>query len=93
MAAKTTKKTAKVAKATKSQKKGKVVKALRKDSGQAEKKCLLRKQPLKSQADKATKVAKAAAKAEESAIPSPEKQEIIAQYAVKTGDTGARKSR
>ena len=65
------------------------MKALRKDSGQAEKKCLLRKQPLKSQADKATKVAKAAAKAEESAIPSPEKQEIIAQYAVKTGDTGS----
>lgn len=37
---------------------------------------------------KATKAA-AKAKAEESAIPSPEKQEIIAQFAVKSGDTGS----
>lgn len=40
---------------------------------------------------KAKKAGKKApvAKAEESAIPSPEKQEIIAQFAVNTGDTGS----
>lgn len=40
---------------------------------------------------KATKAAKAvkAAKAEESVAPSPEKQEIIAEFAVKAGDTGS----
>lgn len=37
---------------------------------------------------KTTKAAKAAA-AEEAAIPSPEKQEIIVQYALKDGDTGS----
>ena len=44
-----------------------------------------------AKAVKPTKASKAAAKAqaEESAIPSPEKQEIIAQFAVKTGDTGS----
>lgn len=38
---------------------------------------------------KAAKTAKAKAVADEAAIPSPEKQEIIAQYAVKSGDTGS----
>ncbi len=38
---------------------------------------------------KAAKAAKKAVQAEEIAIPSPEKQEIIAQFAVKTGDTGS----
>lgn len=85
MAAKITKKTAKAAKVTKV---AKEVKVLRKDSGQAVKKASVEK-PVK--AVKPTKPAKAAAKskAEESAIPSPEKQEIIAQFAVKTGDTGS----
>lgn len=85
MAAKITKKTAKAAKVTKV---AKEVKVLRKDSGQAAKKVSVEK-PVK--AVKPTKPAKAAAKskAEESAIPSPEKQEIIAQFAVKTGDTGS----
>lgn len=49
------------------------------------------KAPVK--AEKAARPVKAtkakAAKVEEEAIPSPEKQEIIAQFAVKTGDTGS----
>ncbi len=52
------------------------------------------KEPKKATATKATKVAKpskAAAKAaaDEAAIPSPEKQEIIVQFALKSGDTGS----
>lgn len=38
---------------------------------------------------KAPKAAKTKVTAEELAIPSPEKQEIIAQFAVKDGDTGS----
>jgi len=52
------------------------------------------KEPKKATATKTTKVAKptkAAAKAaaDEAAIPSPEKQEIIVQFALKSGDTGS----
>ncbi len=84
MAAKTIKKTVKIAKATKTAKVVKVVKT--------EKKAQEAKAPQKAtKPTKVAKVAKAAAKAkaEESAIPSPEKQEIIAQFAVKSGDTGS----
>ena len=82
MAAKTIKKTVKIVKATKT---AKVVKLVKK-----EKKAQEAKAPQKAtKSTKVAKVAKAAAKAEESAIPSPEKQEIIAQFAVKSGDTGS----
>ncbi len=52
------------------------------------------KEPKKATATKTTKVAKptkAAAKAaaDDAAIPSPEKQEIIVQFALKSGDTGS----
>lgn len=83
MPAKTTKKPAKTAK---------VAKAVREEK--VAKKAPVVK-PVKAakaaKAAKPTKVSKAAAKAqaEEAAIPSPEKQEIIAQFAVKTGDTGS----
>ena len=83
MPAKTTKKSAKTAK---------VAKAVREEK--VAKKAPVVK-PVKAakaaKAAKPTKVSKAAAKAqaEEAAIPSPEKQEIIAQFAVKTGDTGS----
>lgn len=80
MPAKTTKKTVKVAKVAKATKAAKVAKVTKKAPVE---------KPVK--AVKATKATKAAAKAkaEESAIPSPEKQEIIAQFAVKSGDTGS----
>lgn len=60
----------------------KAEKPLRKDSGQAEKPAKVEK-PAK--AVKKTK----APKVDEAVLPSPEKQEIIAQFAIKTGDTGS----
>lgn len=81
MAAKTTKKATKATKAVKSEK---PVKETKKASVTKEPKAV---KPVK--ATKATKAAKAAAAAEEAAIPSPEKQEIIVQFALKDGDTGS----
>ncbi len=80
MPAKTTKKPAKTAKVAKAVHEEKVAK-----------KAPVVKPVKAAKAAKPTKASKAAAKAqaEESAIPSPEKQEIIAQFAVKTGDTGS----
>jgi small subunit ribosomal protein S15 len=74
MATKTTKKATKTTKTTK------VVKETKEP-----------KKAVPAKAVKATKTTKAAAKAvtEESAIPSPEKQEIIVQFALKSGDTGS----
>lgn len=77
MATKTTKKAGKKALKTAAKPKKtapkKTEKPLRKDSGQAVK------------AVKKTK----APKVDEAVLPSPEKQEIIAQFAIKTGDTGS----
>lgn len=80
MPAKTTKKPAKTVKVAKAVHEEKVAK-----------KAPVVKPVKAAKAAKPTKASKAAAKAqaEESAIPSPEKQEIIAQFAVKTGDTGS----
>lgn len=80
MPAKTTKKPAKTAKVAKAVHEEKVTK-----------KAPAVKAVKPAKAVKPTKASKAAAKAqaEESAIPSPEKQEIIAQFAVKSGDTGS----
>ncbi len=81
MAAKTTKK---ATKATKEVKVAKPVKETKKAKVAKEPKAV---KPVKG--TKATKAAKAAAAAEEAAIPSPEKQEIIVQFALKDGDTGS----
>lgn len=81
MAAKTTKK---AVKATKDVKVEKPVKEVKKTTVAKEPKAV---KPVKG--TKATKAAKAAAAAEEAAIPSPEKQEIIVQFALKDGDTGS----
>lgn len=80
MPAKTTKKATKPVKATKV---AKEVKAAKKAPAA---KVSSATKPVK--VTKATKAA-AKAKAEETAIPSPEKQEIIAQFAVNNGDTGS----
>ena len=81
MAAKTTKKAVKATKAVKVEK---PVKEAKKATVAKEPKAV---KPVKG--TKATKAAKAAAAAEEAAIPSPEKQEIIVQFALKDGDTGS----
>lgn len=81
MAAKTTKKAVKATKAVKAEK---PVKEAKKATVAKEPKAV---KPVKG--TKATKAAKAAAAAEEAAIPSPEKQEIIVQFALKDGDTGS----
>ncbi len=81
MAAKTTKKATKAVKEVKVEK---PVKETKKASVAKEPKAV---KPVKG--TKATKAAKAAAAAEEAAIPSPEKQEIIVQFALKDGDTGS----
>lgn len=81
MAAKTTKKTVKAAKSAK------VVKETKEP-----KKAVAVKEPKAvkpAKITKATKAAAAKAAADEAAIPSPEKQEIIVQYALKDGDTGS----
>lgn len=81
MAAKTTKKTVKAAKPAK------VVKETKEP-----KKVVAVKEPKAAKPAKITKATKAAAAkaaADEAAIPSPEKQEIIVQYALKDGDTGS----
>ena len=81
MAAKTTKKTVKAAKPAK------VVKETKE-----QKKVVAVKEPKAAKPAKITKATKAAAAkaaADEAAIPSPEKQEIIVQYALKDGDTGS----
>lgn len=81
MAAKTTKKTVKAAKSAK------VVKETKEP-----KKAVAVKEPKATKPAKITKATKAAAAkaaADEAAIPSPEKQEIIVQYALKDGDTGS----
>ncbi|MBI5019603.1 30S ribosomal protein S15 [Candidatus Gottesmanbacteria bacterium] len=84
MAAKSTKKAAKVTKATKTVKAVKEVKEAKKDAVAKEPKTV---KPVK--VTKATKAAAAKAAADEAAIPSPEKQEIIVQFALKDGDTGS----
>lgn len=84
MAAKSTKKAAKVTKATKTVKAVKEVKEVKKDAVAKEPKAI---KPVK--VTKATKAAAAKAAADEAAIPSPEKQEIIVQFALKDGDTGS----
>ena len=81
MAAKTTKKTVKAAKPAK------VVKETKE-----QKKVVAVKEPKAAKPAKITKATKAAAAkaaADEAAIPSPEKQEISVQYALKDGDTGS----
>lgn len=80
MPAKTTKKATKSVKTTKGAKEVK-----------APKKASTVKATSATKSVKVPKVTKATAKAkvEETAIPSPEKQEIIAQFAVNNGDTGS----
>lgn len=81
MAVKTTKKTAKAAKPAKAVKEAKETK---KTAAVKDPKAV---KPVKS--TKATKAAAAKAALDEAAIPSPEKQEIIVQFALKDGDTGS----
>jgi len=84
MAAKTTKKAAKATKTVKAAKATKETKEPKKAAVVKEPKVA---KPAKI--TKATKAAAAKAAADEAAIPSPEKQEIIVQYALKDGDTGS----
>lgn len=87
MAVKTTKK---AAKATKTAKPVKAVKAV-KETKEPKKTAVVKESKTAKPAKitKATKAAAAKAAADEAAIPSPEKQEIIVQYALKDGDTGS----
>ena len=81
--------------ATKITKKAAVAKAAKKVVKKEEKK-EVKKEKVAKKTVKAAKQdsghsskSKASTKAEETAIPSPEKQEIISQFAVNTGDTGS----
>jgi|GEM_PF-28176 len=90
MAAKSTKKAVKETKEVKAAKVEKPVKEAKKTV--VEKPVKVSKAPKvvkQVRGTKATKAAKAAAAAEEVIIPSPEKQEIIVQFALKDGDTGS----
>lgn len=84
MAVKSTKKTVKATKVVKVAKTAKETKEPKKEVASKEPKVA---KPAK--VTKASKAAAAKAAADEAAIPSPEKQEIIAQFAVKSGDTGS----
>ncbi len=80
MPAKSTKKAVKATKATKEAKVTKKVSA---------EKTVKAEKPVKVVKQTSKKSTKAAPKIDVSQVPSPEKQEIIAQFAVKSGDTGS----